>query len=258
MSSLGRMCLRLAAVSALRGATIAGDNVFDSRVEAVNLTDSIPIAGAIAVYSEQDDGEALSSQNGGPPFNPTIELVFEISIQARVVQPDGSYVVGAPVTDDELESTLDIIEAQVELTLFRSYSPLSVLFRRVAKRVKQKTSVRFVDPKGGEKLAVRYALYQVEIDDRETPVYDPALSGLDRLPEPFRSIAIAWPDNLPEKEKALAAAQLLVGRAPPPLSTIFSNITVGKNNPFSEAFTAAFGVSPATAWPASLSQIWMI
>jgi hypothetical protein len=223
VSALGRCFLRLAAAAALRDATIVGGNVFDSRIEAVNLSEEQPIAGAIAVYAEQDSGDALWRQNGGPPFRPEVELVLEITMQARVVQDDGSYVVGTPATDDELEATLDVIETQSEIALFRSYAANSALFRRIAKRVVQKTSIRFVDPQAGDKLAVRYVTYKIEIDDPEIPIFDAVLTGLARLPEPFRSVAEGWPSG-PEKEKATAFSALLTAAPPPAFEQVQATV----------------------------------
>jgi hypothetical protein len=224
LSALSRTCLRLAACAALRNATIAGGNVFDSRIEAVDLSDDQPIAGAIAVYTEQDDGEALSSQNGGPPFVQDVELILEITMQCRVVKADGSYAAATPATDDELEATIDLIETQAELALFRSYAAASVLFRTAAKRPKHKSSIRFTDPKAGEKLAVRYVTYKIEIDDREIPVTDGTQTGFNRLPYPFSAIAPKWPDG-PEKEKATALAALLAGQTPPAFLGVISTVT---------------------------------
>jgi hypothetical protein len=223
VSAISRTCLRLAATAALRDVTIAGGNVFDSLIEAVNLTDDQP-AGTIAVYTEQDDGDALSENNGGPPFVPEVELVLEIMAQPRVVQLDGAYVVMAPATDDELEATLDLIETQAELALFRSYALNSVLFRIVAKRQKHKSSLRFTDPKGGEKLAIRYVTYKTEIDDREIPITDGTRTGFDMLPYPFSAIAPQWPAG-PEKEKATALAAVLSGVTPPAFLGVIATVT---------------------------------
>jgi hypothetical protein len=224
MSAISRACLRLAATAAIRGTTIAGGNVFDSRIEAVNLTDDQPIAGAIAIYTEQDDGDALSANNGGPPFVPRVDLILEITMQARVVQSDGSYEVITPATDDELESTLDIIETQAELALFRSYALNSVLFRIIAKRPVHKSSMRFTDPKEGQKLAIRYVNYTIEIDDQEIPITDGTQTGFNVLPYPFSIIAPQWLPG-PELEKATALAALLVGVTPPALLGVIATVT---------------------------------
>jgi hypothetical protein len=232
MSALGRMCLRLAACAALRKTTIVGDNVFDSRIEGVDLSEDIP-GFAIAVYTEQDDGDALSSANGGPPFLPEIELILEITAQVRgPVNADGSYIVGTPATDDELESSLDLIETQAEVSLFHSFAPNSELFRRIAKRIKHKSSVRFTDPKGESKLAIRYVTYKTEIDDWLIPVNDASKTGLDRLGEPFATIAKAWPEGSVEREKALAMSQLLEGVTPPAFKGAVVKATIANHSGF--------------------------
>lgn len=225
MSAVSRACLRLAATAALRDVTIVGGNVFDSRIEAVNLTDEQPIAGAIAVYTEQDEGDALSEQNGGPPFVSAVDLILEITMQSiGPVRADGTYTVVTPVTDDELEATLDVIETQAEDSLFRSYAVNSVLFRIAAKRPKHKISLRFTDPKEGQKLAVRYVTYTIEIDDREVPVTDGTLTGFGALPYPFSAIAPQWPAG-PEQEKAIGIAALLAGTTPPAFRGVIATVT---------------------------------
>lgn len=224
MSALGRAILRLAACVALRGKTLAGENVYDSRIEAVDFPDGVAIAGSIAVRSEQDEGDALSHQNGGPPFVPEVELVLEISMQARLGQDDGTYVVGVPETDDELEMSLDIMETQAEIALFRSFATAAVGFRAVAKRAKSKGSIRFTDPKASEKYAARYVVYKIEVDDPEIDIHDQVATGLARLPEPFRSVALAWPNGSVEKAKALALAALLTETPPPAFERTVSTI----------------------------------
>jgi hypothetical protein len=343
MSALSRACLRLSAVAALRGTTIAGQNVFDSRIDAVNFAANSPlgpgqvvaaagrisdawaapsfsawnaswvalwaaaavanigngslildptapmlagaqlggylvtftsptqfnvtdphnalvgsgvvgeafvtqisftvaagdaafiggdnfaitvepnIAGAIAVYTEQDSGEALDKMDG-PPFVAEVELVLEISMQViGPVQSNGSFQLFTPETDDELEASLDLIETQAELALFRSNAPNSALFRKAAKFSRHKQSIRFTDPKGGDKLATRYVIYKIEIDDNEIPITTSGLTGLNRLPQPFAAIAAAWPPG-PEKEKATAMAAALAGTSPPPFKDV--NVTL--------------------------------
>jgi hypothetical protein len=116
--------------------------------------------------------------------------------------------------------SIDLIEAQAELALFRSNAPVGGLFRKVAKTPLHKQSIRFVDAKGGEKAAARYVIFKIQIDDNETPIYNASLTGLDRLPEPFRTIAINWPDGSVEKDKAIAVAAALGGTTPPALEGI--------------------------------------
>ncbi len=231
MSALARTCLRLAACAALRNATLAGENVFDSRIEAVNLAKQA-VAGAIAVYTEQEDGEALDSMNG-PPFRPTVDLVLEISMQVKgPVAPDGSYSIGTPITDDELEASIDLIEAQAESALFRAYATNSVLFRQVARFSRRKNSIRFTDPQGGAKLATRYVTFGIEIADEDAPVeYAPTLTGFDRLPPTFAKIARAWPMGSVESEKALQIAAALAGTAPPAFRGVTATVQMVPSEP---------------------------
>lgn len=234
MSALQRMCLRMAACVALRNATIVGEAVFDSSVEATQFTDDMPVAGCISVFTEQSDGEALSEANGGPPFRPVVELVLEITMQARgaVLNPDGTpkedadgnpvYEIGIPATDAQIEATVDLIEAQARAALWESLSPAAVLFRIAAKSARHEQSIRFVDPHGGARLAKRYVVFKVEISDFEAPVVmpnTPPPTGLARLPEPFASIAAAWPDGTPEKAMAANIAAALSLPAPPAFTT---------------------------------------
>jgi hypothetical protein len=227
MSAIGRAILRQAACVALRNATLVGEEVYDSRIGAYDPETFVPnildIAGSIGVYSEQDTGPALAQQNGGPPFVPVVELVLEIAMQVKF-DGDDAYEVGLPATDDQLEMTIDVIETQAEIALFRSQAAASVAFRRLTKQVNDKTSIRFTDPASSTKLAVRYVTYHVEIEDPEIPIFDTSLTGLNRLPEPFKSVVLAWPSDSPEREKATALAALLTQTAMPALEGVDATI----------------------------------
>lgn len=217
MSAFGRAFLRLAACAALRDATLVGQKVFDSRIAALDPETFLPdsaVAGSIGVSTEQDSGDALSSGNGGPPFRPEVELVLEIAMQALFKSDEeGGYIPAYPLVDDQLEMTLDVIEGQAELALFRRMEPASVAFRQLTKQVTKKTAIRFTDPKSSAKYAMRYAIYTIEIEDPEIPIFDASLTGLNRLPEPWKSVALSWPIDSPEREKAERLAELLTAPA---------------------------------------------
>jgi len=239
MSAFGRSFLRLAACAALRNMTLVGEQVFDSRIAALDPETFMPnladVAGSIGVYTEQDSGEALSSANGGPPFRPEIELVLEIAMQGLFKsENDEAYVVDAPLTDDHLEMTLDVIEGQAELALFRRVEPASVAFRLLTKQTSKKTAIRFTDPKSSAKFALRYVTYSIEIADPEIPIFDASLSGLDRLPEPWKSVALAWPSDSPEREKAARLADLLTAPARPAFEEMVATIPPPPQVPPSE------------------------
>jgi len=223
MSGLSRACLRLAATAALRGATMAGPAIFDSRMDMVDGLTPDEAKPVIAVYTETDSGNALSHQNGGPPFVPHVDLVLEMTMQVGEYDDATKMMnMGAPATDSELEASLDMLETQAEAALFFSCAPLSLLFQRVAKLVRSKESARFVESKGAARLAVRLITYTIEIDDNGIP-QESGLTGFDTLPQPFRDIATAWPEGLKEKHVAAVMARSL---AAPHLWPTFKGMTV--------------------------------
>lgn len=228
MSAFGRSFLRLAACAALRNRTLAGERVYDSRISAVDPLTAFPvmdeISGSISVYTEQDSGDALSSGNGGPPFRPEIELIFEIAMQARVACGADEWVIARPETDDQLEATIDVIEGQIELALFRYQTDAAIAFRLLTKQVSSKASIRFTDPAGSSKLAMRYVTYKVEIADPEIDIFDQAATGINRLPEPWKSVALSFPDNSREREMAVAIAASLITDPLPALISIDATV----------------------------------
>jgi hypothetical protein len=230
--SLARACLRLAAVAALRGRTIAGTDVADSRIGAIEALAPEKATPIVAVYTEDDAGDALSANNGGPPFVPQVQLVFEMSIVEAQYDADGAITdITCPTTDAELEASLDTLEAQIQLALFQDLvTPLSLLFQKAYRRVMHRQSLRFPQGEKAERFATRYLIYKVEVfDDLAWTSFDPTLSGLDRLPKTFRDIAVAWPDALPEKAVALAIAGALVQPSAPPLLGLDARMAAGRS-----------------------------
>ena len=228
MSALGRTFLRLAACAALRNQTMAGERVYDSRISASDPVTAFPeideIAGSIGVYTEQDSGDALSASNGGPPFRPEVELIFEIAMQARVALDDGEWAIARPETDDQLEATLDLIESQIELALFRRQSTAAVAFRKMTKQVGSKSSIRFTDPAASSKLAMRYVTYKVEVHDPEIEIHDQSAAGLNRLPEPWRVVAQSFAVGSRERDMANTIASALVTDPLPALLRVGATI----------------------------------
>ena len=224
MSALSRACLRLAACAALRNATPAQDRVFDSRIGSVDgfvPDQALPV---IAVYTEEDEGDALSAQNGGPPFRQCVSLILELTMIEAAYDDAGKITdITAPATDGELEAALDTLEALARIALTESYAPNSVLFRIIAKRAEHSMSIRFTEPKTSTRLAIRYVTYKYEVDDVPLLNFDASLTGLDRLPEPFRTIAKAWADDAPEKDIAKAIADQLTQPTVPLLKKIRLN-----------------------------------
>lgn len=204
--SLSRLALRLATIEALRPTaavlgeedatfpTIAGTQVLDSRLDPIEDFAPATKQPIIAVYTEHDDGKA-EQMRGGPTFVSTIDLVFEMSVVVKVAADGapGQFVVADPETDAELESALDLLEAQIRFILF--FGPTGQIWRNVSHRkVHNPRSVPHRSSEEGVRLAKRTMTWKVEVVD---DCFDPAPlttpTGFDVFPEPLRSLAKALP-----------------------------------------------------------------
>lgn len=176
--SLNRTALRLATVLALTNGdaapypTIAGHRVFDSRLDPIAMTvadERMPIA---VVTTDDDDGEAESTQNGGHPFHRTVSIMIETAVTTFMQDPDDPN--GAPVlntihTDAEIEAMLDVFDHQIKAALFGTGRWQSV-WRKASRKVRSYSSKRFADPTQARiKFAERIIRIDVEIYDDAMP-----------------------------------------------------------------------------------------
>ena len=272
--SLSRLALRLSAVEALNPSatlasgpwpTIAGPNVFDSRIDpietaatreeyeaAITALDTKPI---LTVYTE-DDHAAPYGTDKIWPSRQTVTLVIELMIAARgqvtIEEPNGAggvtpVTIGsldAPITDRQHESLLDWLEAQVRYIFNpNNYAPSAVLFRKVALNCVQITS----DPQRDSARATRLALrtlkfhFQIAAEVWPAPGSTPA-SGLSALPAPLAAIAQALPDG----SSGLAICTAIAANMPTP--TTLTQLTT----------IAAFGdigATPSISPPPSTAAI---
>lgn len=201
--TLARTALRLAAVQIVKGTaasrpTIAGKSVFDSRMSPEQPEDFTQDASAVViVFSDGDEGDALSDQNGGPPFRRVIDLVFDIGMVCRENDPDeaGAYIIGYPDTDARLEASIDVLQAQIIRQIANSTDPLALWFQNHVRIWKQE-SHRQVEDGVAVKLARRVLTLTCELADDEHENLGPGdaePSGLARLPEPLRTVAGLMP-----------------------------------------------------------------
>jgi hypothetical protein len=209
--SLDRAALRLATVMAIANGyqapfpTMAGPNVFDSRIDAlegVKMGDMAPMA---IVFTDDDDGESLSGNNGGPPFRNMVSLIFELSIgmAGPLIGDDeqplkdprtGEDLVGlVPVaTEPELELMLDLFEHQL-LDLWRR--PSTAWARRIELggkhivRIEAWRSARYVEREGHKRLAVRQVMAKVMLPQPADIEIAPAAPvEPSPVPEPLGSL----------------------------------------------------------------------
>jgi hypothetical protein len=229
--TLARTALRLCAVSTLKGATGARPTIAESRVYDSRISDFTPedyeddAKPSVIVLTDSDDGEALSEQNGGPPFHRMIDLVVEIGM-VQALQDGADYIVGYPDTDKRLEASLDALEFQIMRRLAYDPAPLSVLFRKFV-RIRKHECHRQVLDDTGVKIAARLLTLTCEVNDDQVIVYNqsptasPAIpTGFDVLPEPLRSVAKALPAGSAELDVCNALAAALAPVTAPPLKGV--------------------------------------
>lgn len=201
--TLARTALRLCVSACLKGEvnarpTIAEGRVYDSRIGDISPESFEDDAKAtVILLTDGDEGEAVSEQNGGPPFKRMIDLVIEMGMTMALKDVDG-YSVGYPDTDSRLEASLDLLEFQVMRRLAYDADPMAVLFRKFT-RIRKHENHRQVLDDTGIKIACRVLTLTCQVNDDRVEIYNTASNspgipaGFDLLPEPLRSVAKALP-----------------------------------------------------------------
>ena len=174
----GRLLLRAATVLALtRGGdgpdypTMAGENIFDSRVRPLSETEaevSTPIG---FVYTGDEKRHNLAAGAAGrPEWKRTISLTIELAMCSV-----GKDALAWKETDAELEAVLDLFELEVEAALCDLTNPWSVLWRRMVKRIDSWESEAYRSAEQSVRYAVRGLHIGVEInnDCMPQPTIDP-------------------------------------------------------------------------------------
>jgi hypothetical protein len=202
--ALTRLALRLASQEALRPAallaagpypTLAQKYVFDSAFDPIEDLQKEFQQAVVAIYTEDENGDPTAA-GGGPPFMATVDLCFELSVVVSTRDGQGDdYVAFYPQTDGELESSLDLLEAQILFTLF--YGPTGKIWRDLTKRrVDDLSSLPHHSGEERIRLARRTLRLKVRVQE---DIYDPAPAadpaGLDRLPQPLQGVIKALVAN---------------------------------------------------------------
>lgn len=174
--SLNRLMLRALAVNALSPQeadadliTMAGDKVFDSRLDPTQFSDDEPELPAIIVYTDEDSWSLVNRASNTGPFIRYVDLRIEIAIGSfdTVVQDEQSFrAFGVPTTDPELEARLDIFEQQVRWALMdwpnrsatAAFKQFVVQFIDISSHVQR-------DEGGNNRLAMRRMIIRCRIND---------------------------------------------------------------------------------------------
>lgn len=157
--SLGRLITRLAVVNAINGfskepyPTLAGPNIFDSKIEPLENIQPKEVYPICVVYTDYDKDHYRHGNKAGAKrlLTITIELLI-----AQMTKEAGSdfYEIALPHTDSELESSIDIFETQVFRALEADNSAANV-FRYMANGYENVISRRGADVNGGQRLCAR-------------------------------------------------------------------------------------------------------
>ena len=209
--SLNRLALRLGTVLALTNndaspyPTMAEGRVFDSRLDPMQIVEGQSRQPYAIVYTDDDAGDGLSANNGGPPWYRKLDLAIHFAVAAHgvITNPDtGEEIDGfGPIeTDAEVEALLDLFEYQIERALF-GLGSWSTQFKKLILRATDRSSVRFGDP---QNVSVRYTermvIYKIDmlddwIDDTRLAAISPA--SPTPLPEHIQNLVTAVAAAMP-------------------------------------------------------------
>jgi hypothetical protein len=239
--SFVRMALRLLVVEALKGVTVAGPRVFDSRMNDLSPDlfkgDQNPV---ILVMTDKDEGEQLSAQNGGPPFGRSAELSLEFGMTERIEQ-DGESGIAYANTDARLEAGLDFMEQQVMTHLQYSDTPMTTLFRRFW-RITKYDCHRQIFEETSVKLACRVLTLSCYSGDTNV-LTNPA----NVLPEPLHSVSVLMPTGSSGKDICERVAAAIVNPTASPFEGM--DVVIDEGSPIPENVK---GDVPSTETPVKI------
>ena len=163
--SLVALAIRACTYLVLRGATWAGDCVYESKLEPIEVIVQAETQPFITIAIDEASGEPKGHGASLLAAFDRLLLVIELAVGVRALAEDGSTVVGVPPTDRGLEWTMDILSRQVMRAL-SSDPTWGDLWRRFRMEL---NGVRLL--RGGAVDGERYAARQIVFDLH--PVSDP-------------------------------------------------------------------------------------
>lgn len=175
--SVVRQLVCVAAVEALRGRTLAGDDVYDSKIDTLPdlLRNSNRPALIVSVEeSAQGDG---GQWEGGLLGRATVLTMLVQAVVVAVTEietEDGlSLIPGIAETDAAYEATLNLLDRQWRAALHDHADDWSRVFRGLVTGIGKISDTRAVDPQAGRKYACRFTQVSLAVVDEPLPG-DPA------------------------------------------------------------------------------------
>ena len=163
--NIHRLVARLAAVCAISNfstapyPTIAGNLVFDSRIEPVeNIKDTV-IFPIVVIYTDYERHGWLHGSNVAK--DRLLTMTFEL-LAAQISKKGDTFIINMPVSDSELETSLDVLEAQVVEAL-RADNVAANCWRYLMMRYEDVISRRGATAEGGQKIAARQITVEASV-----------------------------------------------------------------------------------------------
>lgn len=174
--SLASLAIRYATLRALKGRTYAGENVFDSKIEPINLIASGGHEFAIVVTTDDDDvkieGRDLIASDH------QLELVIEVAATAKLTvktdEGEDAEALTIPATDAGLEASLNLIGWQIARALSAGGGNWGDLWRSLVMKVHSISSRRGADDANGVRYAARQYVYKIDHIAEPEPGVAPA------------------------------------------------------------------------------------
>lgn len=165
--------MRLATCRALKGATMAGDRVFDSAIDPIDMTIA-QLRQPIVIVTTDD--HVIEKVEGRDLTGASVacELVIEAAIAARVELPAGDEgepeaMIQIPHTDEGMEMMLDLLEHQIIAALLHGRSEWSRVWVKMVPRVTRRLSRRGADTDKGVRFAARQIVLTCDLIEAPVP-----------------------------------------------------------------------------------------
>lgn len=169
---LGRIALRIAAVEALKGKTLVGDNVLDSQIGALDVAADGSIRTEqdnpfISVYVEGSKAEDRLDLRALHRSGLT-EFMIETGITAAMTVTDpetgvSEVIPGLPATDPAFEFYLDVVGRQVVNTLTDPNNAWAEIWRGLTTGIVKIERKRTSDAASGTRIAAHQLVITVDL-----------------------------------------------------------------------------------------------
>lgn len=164
--SLSRAILRLTAVQAIKGRTLAEARVYNSDLDPLDQRMSAEKLPVIVIFTD-DQQEELGHHGDMGQGQGSVDLVIEIAIAGKTIvsgtdQNDQEVQVTIGETDAGMEFTLDLLERQIIAALTAGDGPWPDLWRVFCTKILRRVSRRGGSAESGARFAARQIVLTCE------------------------------------------------------------------------------------------------